>query len=47
VELVDDIRGAEYFLEEVYGGIHLFQLLPVSGAPPVKCRAFGWRRFFL
>lgn len=24
VELVDDIRGAEYFLEEVYGGIVMY-----------------------
>jgi peroxiredoxin family protein len=24
VELVDDIRGAEYFLEEVYGGIIMY-----------------------
>jgi len=24
VELVDDIRGAEYFLEEVYGGMVMY-----------------------
>ncbi|MFP3198675.1 MAG: DsrE/DsrF/DrsH-like family protein [Thermoproteus sp.] len=24
VELVDDIRGAEHFLEEVYGGIVMY-----------------------
>jgi peroxiredoxin family protein len=24
VELVDDIKGAEYFLEEVYGGIVMY-----------------------